>query len=53
MTGIEANEIRLVANEIMHRLYTGGHREQLDTLRMYAVRAIEEIDKAKKSNKED
>jgi len=45
MTENEANEIRLIANEIMRRLYEAGAREQLDLLRMYAVRAIEEIDK--------
>ena len=45
MTDNEANEIRLVANEIMRKLYYAGQREQLKILRMYAERAIEEIDK--------
>lgn len=40
----EANEIRLVANEIMRRLYEGGQREQLDLLRMYAEIALKHID---------
>jgi hypothetical protein len=45
MTDEEANEIRLIANEIMRRLYENGKRSQLDLLQKYALRAIEEIDK--------
>lgn len=45
MTDSEANEIRLIANEIMLRLYKAGQRDQLNLLRIYAVRAIKEIDK--------
>lgn len=42
----DANEQRLIANEIMRRLYEAGEREQLELLRMYAERAIQEIDRA-------
>jgi len=45
MTDEEANEIRLIANEIMRRLYENRKRDQLDLLQGYASRAIEEIDK--------
>lgn len=48
MTDNEANEIRLIANEVMRRLYIDGQREQLDLLRMYAVSAIEHIDNKRK-----
>ena len=48
-TDHEANEVRLIANEIMRRLYTGGHREQLNLLLRYAEQAIEEIDKAERT----
>ncbi len=47
MTDSEANELRLVANEIMRQLYEADKRDQLNLLGMYAKRAIEEIDKAK------
>lgn len=53
MTAEEANNIRLYANEIMRRLYVDGQREQLEILRMYSVRAIEELDRAALAAKED
>ena len=39
-----ANEIRLIANEIMRQLYEGGYRYQLHLLKRYAEVAIEHID---------
>lgn len=47
MTNSEANELRLIANEIMRKLYLNNQREQLELLRMYADSAIKEIDRAK------
>ena len=51
MSDSEANDLRLIANEIMLRLYGANKREQLDMLRMYSERAIEEIDKARARRK--
>lgn len=45
---MNANEERLIANEIMRRLYEAGERDQLDLLRIYAEVAIREIDKESK-----
>lgn len=45
MTDSEANELRLVANEIMRQLFEAGQRDQLDMLRCYAKIAIEHLDK--------
>lgn len=52
MTADEANSIRLYANEIMRQLYIAGEREQLELLRMYAVGAIEELNRAALAAKE-
>ena len=52
MTADEANALRVVANEIMSRLYIAGEREHLEILRLYAVRAIKEIDRAALAAKE-
>lgn len=41
---MDNNDLRLYANEIMRRLYIDGEREQLEILRLYAARCIEEID---------
>ena len=51
MDNTEANEIRLVANEIMRKLYMDRKKEQLEILRNYAIRAIEEIDKQTSSGR--
>jgi len=54
MTDSHANEIRLIANEIMRQLYEAGQREQLDLLRMYAEIALKRMDEQAASlNKTD
>jgi len=40
LTDNEANEYRIIANEIMRLLYLTGHRDQLDILRKYAETAL-------------
>ena len=42
-TDTEANELRLVANEIMRRLYTAGKRDQLTLLSWYVEGALKDI----------
>ncbi len=51
MTDNEANELRVLANEVMRRLFEGGHREQLNILKAYAKIAIEHLDEKTKKNK--
>lgn len=46
-----ANEERLIANEIMRRLYEADEREQLDLLRRYAEIAIKHIDERRREAK--
>ena len=48
MNANDANEERLIANEIMRRLYEAGEAEQLRILMLYAKRCIELIDEEKK-----
>lgn len=40
MSDDEANELRLVANEIMSRLYEAGQLTQLRILELYATQAL-------------
>ncbi len=44
MNTMDANEERLIANEIMRRLYEANERGQLEILMLYAKRCIELID---------
>jgi hypothetical protein len=39
------NEKRLIANQIMHDLYSAGDKSQLEILRDYVNAAIEELEK--------
>jgi hypothetical protein len=41
----QANELRLIANEMIHQLYQLGERDQLEILEIAARRSIEELDK--------
>jgi hypothetical protein len=49
MSDEEANDIRLIANEIINRLYKADKREQLWILMSYAKVAIEYIDNKKEN----
>lgn len=43
MTDKEANQLRLVANEIMHKLWRAEQVDQLWILREYGQRAVDDI----------
>ncbi len=49
-TSSDLNELRLVANEIMHKLYEAGETDQLRILRSYAATAIEYLEAKKKTS---
>lgn len=43
----DANQLRLIAAEIIHKLYDAGEITQLELLEMQAKRSVEEIKKRK------
>jgi hypothetical protein len=46
----DANQLRLIAAEIIHKLYDTGDVTQLELLEMQAKRSIEEIKKRSEGN---
>jgi hypothetical protein len=45
MTDHEANHLRCAAHEILVRLHESARRDEIELLRIHAVRSIEEIDR--------
>ncbi len=51
MSDSEANELRLIANEIIRKLYMAGQRGQIEILHIYSEVALTRIDEAKDNPK--